>query len=80
MSREPIRDSAKTAIKKHILENMYMNGDADVERRLSYINSELKDSRLRAISFTNTIEYTDIQDVYKANRKRFFNRYHKMFY
>lgn len=70
----------ETAIKKHILENLFINGDADVERRLGYINTELKDSRLRAISFTSTIEYTDIQDVYRANRKRFFNKYHKMFY
>lgn len=67
------------AIKKHIFENLLMNGDADVERRYMMIKNELRDARVAALNFLNTVEYTDIQDSYNANRARFYNKYYKMF-
>jgi hypothetical protein len=68
------------AVKKHILERILMNGDADVERRLGLLDLRLREARIAALNFINTIEYTDIQDVYQANRKRFYDKYQKMFY
>lgn len=68
------------AVKKHILENFLINKQADVAQTLGYINNELKEARTAALNFTNTVEYTDIQDIFIANRNRFYNRYHKMFY
>jgi hypothetical protein len=68
------------AIKKHLLEGFMINGEADVERKLSYIAEQLKEARIAALNFTNTVEYTDIQDIFRANRLRFYNKYHKMFY
>lgn len=74
-----LRPYYEYAVKKHILENALMNGDAEVERRLGYVNNELKEARISALNFVNTVEYTDIQDMFKANRKIFYNKYQKMF-
>jgi len=68
------------AVKKHLLENWMLNSNADVAQKLVYIKNELRDARLRALSFVNTVEYSEIQKFYQANRNVFFNKYHKMFY
>lgn len=67
------------AIKKHLIENWMVNKQADVYNLLPYYKNELKEARIAALNFTETIEYTEIQDVYRINRLRFYNRYHKMF-
>lgn len=68
------------AVKKRLLENLYLNGEPDMERRIADLKVELKDARTNSISFVNTFEYKEIQDVYMHNRNRFYNRYQKMFY
>jgi hypothetical protein len=68
------------AIKKHLLENWMLNTQADVERKWGHIKQELHDARIRALSFVNTPEYTEIQNMYQSNRLRFWNKYHSMFY
>lgn len=68
------------AIKKHLMENFMLNGDLNVERRWGHMKGELRDARIRAISFINTPEYTEIQQHFTANRLRFWNKYHSMFY
>lgn len=70
-----LTDYYEYSVKKRFLENFFMNGDVDAVSRLQYVNNELRDSRLRALNFINTIEYTDIQDTYKINRSRFYKRY-----
>lgn len=67
------------AIKKSLLENWMINKDADVANIIPYIKQELKEARIKAINFINTLEYTEIMDVMKTNRIRFYNRYEKMF-
>lgn len=68
------------AVKKSIIENLLMDGTDDVERKWSLMKNELKEARIEALNFTNTVEYSEIQQFYKANRKRFLNRYTSMFY
>jgi hypothetical protein len=65
--------------KERLMENFYMNGDIDAERRLARLDAKLQSSRLRALNFINTIEYTEIQDFYKTNRTRFYNQYISIF-
>lgn len=67
------------AMKKHIFENMMLNGDQDVQSRLGYLRDELREARIAALNFVNTVEYTDIQDTFQANRKLFYNKYFRMF-
>lgn len=68
------------AVKKSILENIMIDQNDDVERKWGMIKNELREARIAALNFTNTIEYTEIQDFYKANRQRFYNKYVTMFY
>lgn len=70
-----VRPYYEYAVKKHLLEQWMINNDADVAQKLMYIKQELAQARIEAIHFVSTIEYSDIQEVFKANRKRFFNRY-----
>lgn len=67
------------AIKKHLLENWMVNKTADVAQLVPYYKEELRQARISALNFINTIEYSQIMEVYKANRTRFYNKYHKIF-
>ena len=66
------------AVKKHLLENYFMNNDADVQQRLGYIKGELRDAKIRAIDFVSTPEYQEIVNTYENSRRRFYNKYHKI--
>lgn len=68
------------SIKKHLFENFLLNNDADVLQRWQLVKAEMKEAKFEALNFVNTLEYTEIQDVFHANRKRFYNKYHRMFY
>lgn len=69
------------AVKKQIFENMYLNNaDDNLIGRWKLLKGELQEAKFEALNFVNTPEYTDIQDMYQANRKRFYNKYHRMFY
>lgn len=67
------------AVKKHILENIMLNNQADVAQKLMYIKNELRDARIRAHNFVGTIEYSQIQETFAANRRRFWNKYNSIF-
>ncbi len=67
------------AIKKHLFENYLLNSQADVSQAWRLLKEELKEAKFEAINFVNTIEYTEIQDTFEANRRRFYNKYHRMF-
>lgn len=67
------------AIKKALLEMWFINKQVDIAQALQYIKGELRESRIRALNFVNTVEYTEIQDLFRANRDRFYNRYNRMF-
>lgn len=68
------------SVKKHIFENLLVNGDAAVAQTWQMLKQEMKEAKFEAINFVNTPEYTEIQEFYQANRKRFYNKYHRMFY
>lgn len=74
-----VRDYYEYAVKKHLLEMWMLNNDADVVRDLAYIKEELREARIRALNFINTIEYSQIKGVYEANRTRFYNKHMKLF-
>ncbi len=72
-------DYYEYAIKKKFFENMKFNKDGDVERDLQYVIGELRQARIRAISFVNMPEYGEINDYFENNRRRFYNNYVKYF-
>lgn len=69
-----VRDYYEYACKKHLLETWMLNNDADVTQKLAYFKNELYEARIRALNFTNTVEYSEIQSIFKKNRAHFYNR------
>jgi hypothetical protein len=65
--------------KKHLLENIYINGDDAVERRLNYINKEFNLALKSASLIVNTPEYYEIKDLYEHNRSKFHKKYYSQF-
>lgn len=66
------------AVKKHLLENFMLNNDVDVSQKLMYIKNELREAKIRALNFTNTPEYSEIEGFYQRNRRDFYNKYHRI--
>lgn len=67
------------SVKKHLLENWMLNSNADVAQRLIYIKNEQREARLRALSFINTVEYSQIREFFQQNRLQFAKKYYSMF-
>lgn len=67
------------SVKKHLLENWMLNTNGDVAQKLVYIKNEMKEARMRALNFINTIEYSQIREFYQQNRLQFAKKYYRMF-
>ncbi len=74
-----VRDYYEYAVKKYLIEMWLINNDADVTEKWKLVKAELYESRLRALNFINTVEYSQIKGSYEANRNRFYNRHMKIF-
>ena len=74
-----LRDYYEYAVKKHLIEVWLLNNDADVTEKWKLVKAELYESRLRALNFVNTIEYSHIQKAFEANRRRFYNKHIRLF-
>jgi hypothetical protein len=55
-------------IKARILENLFINGEPDLERRFQYIKKEAYDARLKALSLVNMPEVSEMINAYKTFR------------
>ena len=65
-------------LKHRIAENLWMNGE-DMERKLAYLASELKMARMQAKSIVTTPNFSEMQTVFRLNRKAYNQRYVNMF-
>ena len=63
------------ALKERILENLYINGEPDIERRLQLIQSKLKEERLRSNGIVNMTGYYELVETLNNNRREKYNRY-----
>lgn len=69
----PIREWIKAACIKEGLEMLYLNGEADVERRLGYAKNELTVKETNAKSFISRPEFSELYDT----KRVFYGRYRK---
>lgn len=65
-------------LKHRIMENLWMNGE-DVERKVGYWANETKTARKDAKSIVNTPNFSEMQTVFRLNRKAYNNRFVNMF-
>lgn len=73
-----IRPYYEYAVKKHLMETFFLNGDANVLQRLQFLQMELEKpggARERAISFIQIIEPSELNQVMEINRDHFYRKY-----
>lgn len=63
------------SLKKRILENLYLNGDPDLERRLQYVINELRVARASALAIAAMPDYSDMVNNYSAHRLNAYGKY-----
>jgi hypothetical protein len=73
-----LNDYYEYAVKKRILENLFMNGE-DVASRLQLVNAELRVSRNAALSLVNTPNFAEMRQLWEANRKAQYGKFYYMF-
>jgi hypothetical protein len=66
------------ALKQRILENMMFAGE-DVVNKLKLIEGRLRAARNNALSFVNTPDFRELQEVWRMNRKAMYDKYYSMF-
>lgn len=63
------------AFKKTILENLYINGEPDIERRLQYVNTEYQKAKIDAITIVNTPDHRVMTETFQIIRKNAAQRF-----
>lgn len=66
------------ALKQRIVENMIFAGE-NVTNQLALIDQRLRASRNNALSFVNTPNFKELQEVWMLNRKAQYHKYYNMF-
>ena len=75
---ELLNEYYEYALKKRILENLYINGE-DVAQRLQVILPELKAARNVALSLVNTPNFREMEQLWWTNRRAQYAKYYDMF-
>jgi hypothetical protein len=75
---EYINEYYEYALKQRIFENMYLNGE-DVVQKLQLIEQRLRPARNNALSFVNTPNFKEIEQLWAANRRAQYSKYYDMF-
>jgi hypothetical protein len=67
------------ALKQRILENLVMNDEQVNPSKIQLIETRYRASRNDALSIVNTPNFEEMREVYRMNRKAFYNKYYSMF-
>ena len=70
-----INEYYEWALKARIFENMYLNGEPDIERRLQLAKSELKTARAEALTITTTPDFYEFKKTIEMNRRAMYAKY-----
>jgi len=70
-----INEYYEWAIKARIFENMYLNGEPDVERRLQLAQAQLKTARAEALSIATMPDFYEFQKTIENNRRAQYAKY-----
>lgn len=70
-----INEYYEFAIKKRIIENLYINGEPDLERRLQYVNEEYRKAKVSALTIVNTPDHRVMTETFQIIRKNALQRF-----
>jgi len=70
-----INEYYEYSLKKRILENIYIGGEPDIERRMALIDKEYKNARAIALSIVTTPDFHELKQVIERNRAAMHHKY-----
>jgi hypothetical protein len=70
-----INEYYEWAIKARIFENMYLNGEPDIERKLQLTKAELKTARAEALSIATMPDFYELKKTIEQNRRAMYHKY-----
>lgn len=70
-----INEYYEYALKERILENIYINGDDTVVQKLGLIQQKLREAKTIAFNIVKMPEYSELRDIWVANRLRYKRKY-----
>jgi hypothetical protein len=73
-----INEYYEYAFKQRILENLYINGE-DVAQRIQIVEQRVKAARNNALSFINTPNFREMEQLWWTNRRAQYGKYYDMF-
>jgi len=73
-----INEYYEYAFKQRILENLYINGE-DVAQRIQIVEQRVKSARNNALSFINTPNFREMEQLWWTNRRAQYGKYYDMF-
>lgn len=70
-----INEYYEWAIKERIFQNMYLNGEPNIERRLQLVQAELKSARAQALSIATMPDFYELKNTIETNRRAMYYKY-----
>lgn len=67
------------SLKKKIIEDIFMNSEADVDKKLQYAIEQQKNAYLEAWQFTGYPEHRELESNQKRYESEFYNKWYKIF-
>lgn len=74
-----LNDYYEYAVKEKILEDMYLNSEADVIQKLQYITAKKREAYAIAWDFANTREVNEWSKIQKKLQTEYYNKWYKMY-
>jgi len=75
---DEINEYYEYAVKQRILENLIMN-DEPVGQKMALVEARLRAARNYALTIVNTPNFSEMKQVWAANRKAMYGKYYNMF-
>jgi len=70
-----INEYYEYALKERILTNLYINGEPDIERRLQFVQNELRRVKREALSIAYMPDYKELVQVIEGRKLEMYHRY-----
>ena len=74
-----INEYYEYALKQRIIENLIMNDETVNASKIQLIEQRYRAARNNALSIVNTPNFSELQRVFKMNRKALYAKYYDMF-
>jgi hypothetical protein len=75
---ELLNEYYEYGLKRKILEILFFD-DENVSNKLQLIEARYREARNKAMSLVNTPNFSELEGVWRANRKAMYDRYYNMF-